>query len=134
MTKSKNEVIVEPVVLDEEIVATPPSHHTEEQGSLHKRSSFGRTFYFVDTDRVRSPKGPNQLKGIIRWMIDNGVTSPSKSMQGAEIGRRAVEDGYVVTAKLTGEVIFAYYIREMQKNHGVEHDRTVHAKTGKRMN
>lgn len=132
MTK-KNLTIAEPVVTEEEII-TPPTPHTVEQGSIHKRSSFGKTFYYIDPERSRSSKGPNQLKGIIRWMLANNITSPETAMQGSEIGRRAVEDEFVVTAKLTGEVIFAYYVREMQKNHGMEHAATLHAKTGKRMN
>lgn len=133
MTK-KTVTTVAPVVTDEEIIPTPPTQHTVEQGSIHKRSSFGKTFYYVDLTRTRASKGPNQLKGIIKWMIDNGVTDEAHAMQGSEIGTAAVDDGYVVTAKLTGPVIFAYYIRVMQKEHGVEHSKTVHAKTGKRMN
>lgn len=116
-----------------EEVATPSSKHTEAGGEIRKRSSFGRTFYFVDPKRERLSKGPNQMLGIIKWMIDNKVTSDAKALQGAEIGRRAVEDGYVKTAKLTGEVIFAYYIRRMEREQGVEHAKTVHAKTGKTM-
>ena len=137
MTK-KNLTTTEPVVTETETpeveVITPPTPHTVEQGSIHKRSSFGKTFYYIDPERTRSAKGPNQLKGIVKWMLDNDVTSPANARQGSEIGRLAVEDGYVVTAKLTGEVIFAYYVREMQKNHGMEHAATLHAKTGKRMN
>jgi hypothetical protein len=117
----------------EEIVATPPSAHTTDVASIRPRSSFGKTFYFVDLKRTRTDKGPNQLKGIIKWMIDNEVTSPETAMNGAEIGTRAVNDGYVVTAKLTGPVIFAYYIRRMEKEFGIEHHATVHAKTGKVM-
>jgi hypothetical protein len=132
MTKQIKEVVAT-VVTDEEIVATPPSDHTLDVASIRPRSSFGKTFYFVDVNRTRSDKGPNQLKGIIKWMLDNGVTSDETAMQGAEIGRRAVEDGHVVTAKLTGEVIFAYYIRRMEKEFGIEHAKTVHAKTNKRM-
>ena len=118
----------------DEVVATPPTQHTTETGEgIRKRSSFGKTYYYVDLDRTRLPKGPNQMLGLIRWMIDNGVTSEAKAKQGAEIGRRAVEDGHVKTAKLTGEVIFAYYIRRMEREQGVEHAKTLHAKTNKRM-
>jgi hypothetical protein len=117
----------------EELVATPPSAHTTDVASIRPRSSFGKTFYYVDLKRTRTDKGPNQLKGIIKWMIDNEVTSPETAMNGAEIGTRAVNDGYVVTAKLTGPVIFAYYIRRMEKEFGIEHHATVHAKTGKVM-
>jgi len=113
---------------------TPPTEHTVDAGSIRARSSFGRTFYYVDPARERSQKGPNQMKGIIKWMIDNGVTSDAAALQGAEIGQRAIDDGYVVTAKLTGPVIFAYYIRRMEREQGVEHAKTLHAKTGKRMN
>lgn len=113
---------------------TPPSAHTTDTGEgIRKRSSFGKTYYYVDTKRQREPKGPNQMLGIIKWMIENKVTSPAAAMQGAEIGRRAVEDGHVKTAKLTGEVIFAYYIRRMEREQGIEHAKTVHAKTGKKM-
>lgn len=132
--KTKNTEIVAPEVVAEEIVATPPTAHTVDQGLIHKKSSFGRTFYYVDLGRTRSDKGPNQLKGIIKWMIENGVTSPEKAKQGAEIGTKAVEDGFVKTEKLSGPVIFAYYIRRMQKEFGVEHAKTLHAKTGKQMN
>lgn len=118
----------------EEIVATPSTQHTDEAGSIRKKSSFGRTFYFIDTKRTRLDKGPGQLKGLIKFMIDNKITSDETAMNGAEIGRRAVEEGYVTTAKLTGEVIFAYYIRRMEREFGVEHAKTVHAKTGKQMN
>jgi hypothetical protein len=127
MTKSTN------IEIAEEIVATPPSAHTTDVASIRPRSSFGKTFYYVDLKRTRTDKGPNQLKGIIKWMIENEVTSPESAMNGAEIGTRAVNDGYVVTAKLTGPVIFAYYIRRMEKEFGIEHHATVHAKTGKVM-
>lgn len=134
MTKTKQSQIETETKVEEAVEPTPPTAHTVEQGSIHKRSSFGRTFYYIDPTRTRSTKGPNQLKGIIKWMLDNNVTSPERARNGAEIGTLAVEDGYVVTAKLTGPVIFAYYVREMQKNHGVEHAKTLHAKTGKQMN
>jgi len=133
MTKTKQTEIVAEVVT-EEIVVTPPTEHTVDNASIRPKSSFGRTYYFVDPARTRSDKGPNQLKGIIKWMIENGVTSSETALQGAEIGQRAVDDGFVTTAKLTGPVIFAYYIRRMEKEFGVEHAKTVHAKTGKRMN
>ena len=124
-----NEVLVNEV---EEV--TPPTAHTIQVGEgIRSRSSFGKTYYFVDPARTRSTKGPSQLKGIIKWMIENEVTSEENALQGAEIGARAVSDGYVVTEKLTGQVIFAYYIRRMEKEFGVEHAKTVHAKTGRRM-
>jgi hypothetical protein len=118
---------------DEQIEATPASSHTTETGSIRKKSSFGRTMYYIDTTRQRLPKGPNQMMGIVKWMLDNKITSANKAMQGSEIGTRAIEDGYVVTAKLTGPVIFAYYIRRMEREQGVEHAATLHAKTGKKM-
>ena len=66
-------------------------------------------------------------------VVENGVTSPETAMQGAVIGYRAVADGTVKTNKLTGPVIFAYYVRRMEKEFGVEHHQTVHAKTNKVM-
>jgi hypothetical protein len=115
-------------------VATPSSKHTEESGSIRKKSSFGKTFYYIDAKRDRLSKGPNQMLGIVKWMIENNIGSEKNALQGAEIGRRAVADGFVVTAKLTGEVIFAYYIRRMEREQGLEHAKTVHAKTNKVMN
>jgi len=129
MTDKKMAAEVE--VKEADLVA---SEHTEEQGQLRKKSSFGRTMYYVDPKREWAKKGPNQMLGIRKWMIENKITSPATAMQGAEIGRKAVADGFVVTAKLTGEVIFAYYIRRMEKECGVEHAATIHAKTGKKMN
>lgn len=140
MTKTKQTEIVAPEVVAEEIVVTPPTEHTVDNASIRPKSSFGRTFYYVDLARTRSDKGPNQLKGMIRWMIDHGITSPEKAMQGAEIGQAAVSpdpdtgEVYVKTEKLSGPVIFAYYVRRMEKEFGVEHAKTLHAKTGKRMN
>lgn len=131
MTKSKlavNETVVEVV---EEV--TPPTQHTVDVGSIRPKSSFGKTFYYVDLKRVRATKGPQQLRDMVQWMIDNGVTSPETAMQGAVIGYRAVADGTVKTNKLTGPVIFAYYVRRMEKEFGVEHHQTVHAKTNKVM-
>jgi len=119
--------------MTDEIQATPASSHTTETGSIRKKSSFGRTMYYIDKKRTRSPKGPNQMLGIIKWMLDNEITSPNKAMQGSEIGTRALQDGYVISAKLTGPVIFAYYIRRMEREQGVEHAATLHAKTGKKM-
>jgi hypothetical protein len=135
MSKKNDPVNVNEAELNEMGVVepTPPSDHTAENDPLRKKVSFGRTYYYVDLGRTRSDKGPNQLKGIIKWMIDHGVTDEGAALQGAEIGTRAVNDGYVVTAKLSGPVIFAYYIRRMEKEFGVEHAKTVHAKTGKRM-
>jgi hypothetical protein len=130
MTKSKLATVVE--VVAEEVV-TPPTKHTVDVGSIRPKSSFGRTFYYVDTKRVRSTKGPAQLQGMIKWMIDNGVTSAETAMQGALIGSKAIEDGFVLTNKLTGPVIFAYYIRRMEAEFGVEHHQTVHARTNKVM-
>lgn len=118
----------------QEVVATPPSRHTADVGEgIRKRSSFGKTYYFVDPKRDRLEKGPGQMLGLIKWMIDNKITSPAKAMQGSEIGERAVKDGFVKTAKLTGPVIFAYYIRRMEREQGVEHAKTLHAKTNKKM-
>jgi hypothetical protein len=132
MTKSKISVIEN--LVDETVVEiTPPTDHTVEVGSIRPKSSFGKTFYYVDTKRVRSTKGPAQLKGLVQWMIDNGVTSPETALQGAVIGTRAVLDGSVITNKLTGPVIFAYYVRRMEKEFGVEHHQTIHAKSGKVM-
>jgi hypothetical protein len=130
MTKSKLATVVEAVV---EEVVTPPTQHTVDVGSIRPKSSFGRTFYYVDVKRVRSAKGPAQLQGMIKWMIDKGVTSAETAMQGALIGSKAVKDGYVLTNKLTGPVIFAYYIRRMETEFGVEHHQTVHARTNKVM-
>ena len=134
MTKSKTTKDQVAPSTEEEIVATPPSAHTEEVGTeIRRRSSFGKTMYYIDKDRVRLPKGPNQMLGLVKFMLDKGITSPAKARQGSEIGTQAVAEGYVVTAKLTGPVIFAYYIRRMEREQGVEHARTVHAKTGKTM-
>ena len=131
MTKTK---IEEHSPQSEEVVATPSSSHTIEVGTnIRKKSSFGKTFYYVDTKRQRLDKGPNQMRGIIKWMLENNITSEKTALQGAEIGTRAVNDGYVVTKKLTGPVIFAYYIRRMEQEQGVEHAKTIHAKTGKKM-
>jgi hypothetical protein len=131
MTKSKLSVIEN--VVAEEVVATPPTAHTVDVGSIRPKSSFGKTFYYVDLSRVRATKGPQQLRDMVAWMIENKVTSPETAMQGAEIGTKAVADGTVKTNKLTGPVIFAYYVRRMEKEFGVEHHQTVHAKTGKVM-
>lgn len=130
MTKSK---VSNVEVVVEEIIATPPTQHTIDVGSIRPKSSFGKTFYYVDLTRVRATKGPQQLRDMVQWMIDNKITSPERAMQGAEIGTKAVADGTVKTNKLTGPVIFAYYVRRMEAEFGVEHDKTVHAKTGKVM-
>jgi len=133
--KSKIEPVIElPVDQVEETPPTPPTDHTVDAGDIRTKSSFGKTFYYVDLTRTRATKGPGQLKGIIKWMIENGVTSDETALQGSEIGTKAVADGFVSTEKLTGPVIFAYYVRRMEKEFGVEHSKTVHAKTGKRMN
>ena len=117
-----------------EELPTPPSYHTVDVGEgIRSRSSFGKTFYYIDPSRTRSTKGPGQLLGIIKWMLDNDVTSEESAMNGADIGTRAVADGYVITAKLSGPVIFAYYVRRMEKEFGVEHAKTIHAKTGRIM-
>lgn len=129
MKTKVNTAVVETVV--EEV--TPPTQHTVDVGSIRPKSSFGKTFYYVDPKRVRATKGPNQLLGMIKWMIENKVTSPESARQGSEIGTKSIDDGFVVTAKLTGPVIFAYYVRRMEKEFGVEHHQTVHAKTGKVM-
>jgi len=131
MTKS-NKTVVEAIEAIVE-VATPSTKHTEETGAIRKKSSFGKTYYYINTKRDRLSKGPNQMLGIVKWMIDNKITSEKVAMQGAEIGRRAIVDGHVKTAKLTGEVIFAYYIRRMEQEQGIEHAKTTHAKTGKVM-
>lgn len=133
MAKTKQTEIENTVVTDE-IVATPPSEHTADNATIRPKSSFGKTMYYIDLSRERLVKGPGQLLGIIKYMIDHDITSAENAMQGAEIGRLAVASGYVTTAKLTGEVIFAYYIRRMEREFGIEHAATIHAKTGKRMN
>jgi hypothetical protein len=124
MTKTKTNEVEE---------ATPASAHTVETGSIRKKSSFGRTMYYIDPERDRLAKGPNQMLGLVKYMLDKGITTPEKAMQGSVIGQNAVDEGYVITAKLTGPVIFAYYIRRMEREQGVEHAKTLHAKTGKRM-
>jgi hypothetical protein len=133
MTAKTKQTEIETPVVDTEVVPTPPTEHTLDVASIRPRSSFGKTFYYVDLERDRAVKGPNQLLGMIKFMIENGITSPETARQGAEIGAQAVADGYVTTAKLTGEVIFAYYIRRMEKEFGIEHAKTVHAKTNKIM-
>ena len=134
VTADEIEEIVATVTVDDVIEITPPTEHTVDAGTIRKKSSFGRTMYYIDTVRVRDTKGPGQLLGMIKFMIEAGITSPETAVQGSVIGQRAVAEGYVTTAKLTGEVIFAYYIRRMETNYGVEHSKTVHAKTGKVMN
>ena len=120
--------------VETEELPTPPTAHTVDVGTgIRGRSSFGKTFYFIDTTRARASKCPPQMKGIVKWMLDNGITSPETAMNGAEIGTAAVNDGYVQTAKLSGPVIFAYYIRRMEREQGVEHAVTIHAKTGRVM-
>lgn len=138
--KTQVEAPVEPQVeqvepqVEAPVEPTPPTPHTVDVGvGIRSRSSFGKTFYYIDPKRVRATKGPNQLRGIIDWMLKHEVTSPENALQGSEIGTRAVADGYVVTEKLTGPVIFAYYIRRMEKDWGVEHAVTIHAKSGQPM-
>lgn len=125
-TEMVNEVVVE-------VEVTPPTQHTVDVGSIRPKSSFGKTYYYVDLARVRAVKGPQQLRDMVKWMIDNGITSPENAKQGAEIGTAAVADGTVKTNKLTGPVIFAYYVRRMETEFGVEHHKTIHAKSGKVM-
>jgi hypothetical protein len=132
MSKTQQSAIVEAVeVVVEEV--TPPTQHTVDVGSIRPKSSFGKTFYYVDTKRVRATKGPQQLRDMVQFMIDQGMTSPETAAQGAAIGTLAVASGAVKTNKLTGPVIFAYYVRRMEKEFGVEHHQTVHAKTNKVM-
>ena len=123
------------IELNAEIVeeVTPPTSHTVEVGSIRPKSSFGKTFYYVDLKRVRATKGPQQLRDMVQYMIDCGMTSPETAAQGAVIGTLAVASGAVKTNKLTGPVIFAYYVRRMEAEFGVEHHQTVHAKSGKVM-
>lgn len=135
MTAKKAQVVEAQV---DESPVLPASAHTVDGGDLRKKSSFGRTFYYLDLKRIKDEglaldKGPGQLRGLIKWMKDKGVTSPEKALQGSEIGRRAKEDGWVISEKLQGEVIFAYYVRRMERDYGVEHKETLHAKTGKKM-
>lgn len=129
----KSAVEVTPVIVNtvEELGAVP--ERTDNNGSVRARSSFGRTNYYIDPTRARLAKGPKQMLDLVKWMIDNGVTTPSKAMQGSTIGTLAVESGAVVTNKLTGPVIFAYYARRMEKEQGMVLLNVVHAKTGKVM-
>lgn len=129
-----DKIEVTDVTATEEIIPDPATEHTVDAGSIRKKSSFGKTLYYIDTARVRDTKGPGQLLGMVKFMIEKGITSPDTAEQGSIIGERAVAEGYVSTNKLTGAVIFAYYIRRMESRFGVEHAKTVHAKTGKVMN
>lgn len=131
MTKSKVSVNESAVEIVEEV--TPPTQHTVDVGSIRPKSSFGKTFYYVDLKRVRATKGPQQLRDMVQYMIDQKMTSPETACQGAAIGAAAVASGAVKTNKLTGPVIFAYYVRRMEKEFGVEHHQTIHAKTNKVM-
>ena len=128
MTKSNIQKIESEV-----IEPTKPTSHTKRTGQVRKKTSFGKTYYFVDPSRVRAEGGPAQLRGLVKYMVDNGITSDATAMQGSEIGAKAVEEGFVKTTKLTGPVIFAYYVRRMEAEYGVEHAKTEHAKTGKIM-
>lgn len=131
MSKTQQSAIELNVEIIEEV--TPPTQHTVDVGSIRPKSSFGKTFYYVDLKRARASKGPQQLRDMIQFMIDSGMTSPETAAQGAAIGTLAVATGAVKTNKLTGPVIFAYYVRRMEKEFGVEHHQTVHAKSGKVM-
>ncbi len=134
MIKSTTKPATKPATANlDELLPTPPSEHTVETGSIRKRSSFGRTLYYIDSTRERAVKGPGQLLGIVKFMLDNGITSPDTAMQGSAIGRAAVESGHVATNKLTGEVIFAYYARWLEREYGMEHSATIHAATNKQM-
>lgn len=126
--------VTDVTVTEQEIIPDPATEHTVDAGDIRKKSSFGKTMYYIDPARVRDTKGPGQLLGMVKFMIEKGMTSPDTAEQGSVIGTRAVAEGYVSTNKLTGAVIFAYYIRRMEAKFGVEHAKTIHAKTGKVMN
>ena len=110
---------------------------TTNNGVARKRSSFGKTFYYVDQNARKSlenlDKGPQQMRDMVKFMIDNGITSAAKAKQGAEIGTDAVASGAVKTSKLTGPVIFAYYARRMESDQGLRLAKCVHAKSGQDM-
>ena len=127
-------MVVDMVSVTGEIIPDPASDHTIDAGDIRKKSSFGKTMYYIDPTRTRDVKGPGQLLGMVKFMVEKGITSPETAEQGSIIGARAVAEGYVSTNKLTGAVIFAYYIRRMEAKFGVEHAKTLHAKTGKVMN
>ena len=75
-------------------------------------------WYGLNDVKVVVGKGPSQMLGIIEWMKKNKIDA-NNGMRGSEIGKRAVADGDVVTNKLSGEVIFAYYARRMEREYGL---------------
>jgi hypothetical protein len=130
---SKNIPAVSANIVDKVEDLGPVPQRTAANDTVRARSSFGKTNYYIDPSRARLAKGPQQMMDLVKWMIDNEVTSPNKALQGSVIGSRAVAEGAVKTNKLTGPVIFAYYARRMEKEQGMVLLNVVHAKTGKVM-
>jgi hypothetical protein len=131
MTKNVSTPATVIVETREELGVVP--ERTAANDSVRARSSFGKTNYYIDPTRARLAKGPQQMMDLVKWMIENDVTSPAKALQGSVIGTKAITDGFVKTNKLTGPVIFAYYARRMEKEQGMVLLNVVHAKTGKVM-
>ena len=103
---------------------------------IRAKSSFGITKYYLDVARLKSNYGKKwpmieemlnddkrygQKFGLVKGMYKEGITSVAKMVQGKEIGRMCMEKGYVNSKSLTGDVIFAYYVRKNEKHHHNEH-------------
>ena len=98
-----------------------------------KKTSFGRTFYWYDSMEDTSAKCPPQMQAIIKYMVDNSITSEKKAEQGSIIGNKAKAEGYFGESKLEGAVIFAYYIRRLERDHGFKLKGVYHARSNKKM-
>lgn len=81
---------------------------------------FSKKYYFlnmetIDTkeNQLRVESAPNQVKLIVRWMLENDVTEPENAMRGIHIVDGAKDDN-VLVSKIGSAELFAYYRRVLE--------------------
>lgn len=77
-----------------------------------------RKFYYVDIDNYemtseQRSKAPAQVQLLLKYMVDNQMTSSEAAEQGVTIASSAINSGYV-KSKIDAPVLFAYYRVEME--------------------
>lgn len=88
--------------------------------NLSGNQPFRRKPYYYDLDQKKAPdydaafnKAPMQVRLMLRYMEEQGITTPDDAMIGAEVAGGAINSGKL-QSKIDPAALFAYYRRVME--------------------
>jgi hypothetical protein len=89
--------------------------------NLSGNQPFRAKHYYYDLDFKKSPDydkafnaAPMQVRLIMRYMEENGLTTPEDAERGSEIAGGAINSG-LLRSKIDPAALFAYYRRVMER-------------------